>query len=71
MFFTGPGAWAYIIELLESGCEFLPKEMEKPPDTIAYYVVLELSPERPKLYIKVQIYKGRILGRSFHNSTEE
>lgn len=71
MFFTEPGAWAYIIELLESGCEFTPKTMEKPPDTIAYEFALKLAPNLPELYIKVQSFKGKILGRSFHNSTKE
>ena len=67
MFFTSEGAWSYIIELLESGHEFTPEPMQKPPDTIAYKTIVDCGPNRPGLYIKVQLYKGKILGRSFHN----
>jgi hypothetical protein len=69
MYFTSEGAWSLIIELLESGRQFTAKPMSEPPDTIAYEIVLRLAPSVPELYIKVQVYKGKVLGRSFHNST--
>ena len=68
--FTEQGAWLYVIELLESGHEFTPKTMRQPPNTIAYETIIELRPSLPKLYIKLQIHKGKILGRSFHNVTK-
>ncbi len=67
MFFTSEGAWSYIIELLESGHEFAPEAMDKPPNTIGYKTIVDCGPNRPAIFIKVQIYKGKILGRSFHN----
>jgi hypothetical protein len=70
MYFTPEGAWSYIIELLESGLEFTPVPMTRPPDTIAYETLIDCGPNRPALYIKLQIYKGRVLGRSFHNSVK-
>jgi hypothetical protein len=70
MFFTDAGAWDYIIELLESGLQFSEvQNMRKPPGTVGYEVVTKLAPNLPDLYIKIQVYKGRIWGRSFHNST--
>jgi hypothetical protein len=68
MYFTSEGAWSYIVELLESGRQFNAVQMKMPPDTIAYETVVDCGPKLPALYIKVQIYKGKILGRSFHNS---
>jgi hypothetical protein len=68
MYFTPEGAWSYIIELLESGRQFTAVPMKKPPNTIAYEALIDCGPKFPALYIKVQIYKGMILGRSFHNS---
>lgn len=69
MFFTDAGAWAYIIELLESGTEFAAVQLRRPPDTIGYEVALKLAPNLPEVYIKIQIFQARIWGRSFHNST--
>ena len=70
MLFTSEGAWSFIIELLESGHVFTPVQMKKPPDTIAYETTVNSGPNRPALYIKVQIYRGKILGRSFHYSVK-
>ncbi len=69
-FFTEESAWAYIMELLESGCEFAPVLMRRPPSSVAYEIVVTRGASLPDLYIKVQIHKGRILGRSFHNATK-
>jgi hypothetical protein len=70
MNFTSEGAWSFIIDLLESGLEFTPVAMTKPPDTIAYETIIDRGSGLPGLYIKVQIYKGKIHGRSFHNSVK-
>ena len=68
MTFTSEGAWSFIVDLLESGYEFNQVTMTKPPDTVAYEAIIDRGPNLPALYIKVQRYKGKILGRSFHNS---
>lgn len=70
MFFSDQSAWLLIVELLESGRAFTPKAMKKPAGTVAYETTTSLAPNLPELYIKVQIHKGRILGRSFHNVTK-
>lgn len=67
MYFTSEGAWSYIIDLLESGHEFTEVPMWKPPDTVAYETTVDCGQNLPALYIKVQIYRGKIFGRSFHN----
>lgn len=70
MFFSDESAWLLIIDLLESDQRFIPTPMRKPPNTIAYETIVQLAPNLPELYIKVQSFKGRILGRSFHNVTK-
>lgn len=70
MFFTDEGAWNYIVDLLESGHVFTEVKMHKPPDTIAYETCAHLSTNGGEIYIKVQVLRGRIFGRSFHNSTK-
>jgi hypothetical protein len=70
MFFTDAGAWAYIIDLLESGREFTAAKLKRPPETVGYEIVLRLALNLPELYIKIQIFQEKIWGRSFHNSTK-
>lgn len=67
--FTEEGARQFIIDLLE---EFHPsfeeKQLDDPPGGRAYTFLVELDPDKPKLYIKIQLGAGCILGRSFHYS---
>jgi hypothetical protein len=66
--FTDSSAWNFIADLLEAGHEFTEVILAKPPGEIAYETELTLRHNLPPLYIKIQ-YKGKIWGRSFHNST--
>ena len=70
MYFSDQSAWLFIIELLESGRVFTRVPMKTPPNTIGYEIIESLASNLPQLYIKIQAYKGKILGRSFHNVTK-
>jgi len=70
MYFSDQSAWSFIIELLEADRAFTPVPMNTPPATIGYELIESLASNLPQLYIKVQAYRGMILGRSFHNVTK-
>lgn len=68
--FTGVGAWHFIANLLENAHLIEEIVLHKPPGARAYVMLVELNPEKPKLYIKLQLMGGKVIGRSFHYSTE-
>jgi len=70
-FFTQDGAWHFIADLLESGHSIEEIILCKPPGRRAYVMHVELGPNLPKLYIKLQLGSGKVIGRSFHYSTVE
>src|SRR5262245_47693409 len=60
------GAWEFAAQCLEDGCPLTEVVLEKPPGAIAYVMKPALGDRQ--LYIKLQLCKGRVLGRSFHYS---
>jgi len=66
--FSDASAWDYIADLLESDHPFCEVQLRQPPGEIAFEAVTSLRPNLPKLYIKIQRRRGRIIGRSFHYS---
>lgn len=66
--FTKAGAWEFIAQTLESGCLITEVEMRKPPNEVGYVVEVDLIAGSPRLYIKLQISRGKVIGRSFHYS---
>lgn len=66
--FTDVGAWNFVADLLESGCEASAIAMEKPPGTTGYVILTSGYPGYPKIYIKLTLTASIIHGRSFHNS---
>lgn len=69
--FTAEGAWQFIADLLDSGHPIEPMILEKPPGKRAYVMKVDLDPELPRLYIKLELGCGVIYGRSFHYSETE
>ena len=67
-FFTDSSAWELIAEQLEAGCEVEEVRLRKPPGKNAYVLKVDLGANESKLYIKVQLGSGKIIGRSFHYS---
>ena len=66
--FTRAGAWEFAAQLLDSGHPITEVEMHQPPNEKGYVMEVELEPGSPKLYIKLQLSRGKVIGRSFHYS---
>jgi hypothetical protein len=66
--FTDVGAWHFIADLLERGEPLEEVVLHHPPGAQAYVMRLDLGAALPRLYIKVQLSRGKIIGRSFHYS---
>lgn len=68
--FTDITAWGRIAELAEMGHPIEEMQLEQPKGEIGYVISVRLDEKQPALYIKVQLKRGRIFGRSFHYSTK-
>ena len=66
--FSGPGAWRLVVNLLESGEPLQEVTLSHPPGAKAYVMLVRLDPAGPEIYIKIQLGRGKIIGRSFHYS---
>ena len=68
--FDDKSAWHYIAELAESGHPIEEMTLEKPAGDKGHVMTISLEAGVPDLYIKIQLKRGRIWGRSFHYSTK-
>lgn len=68
--FTTKSAWEFIVDLLESGHSMDEIELRKPPGRKGYVMQFSAK-DTPSIYVKLQLGDGKIIGRSFHNSTFE
>ena len=68
--FTNPGAWDLIASKTENGHQVEIVELQKPKGATGYVMLIELEPEMPLLYVKLELKSDRIFGRSFHYSTQ-
>ena len=66
--FTDASAWELIASRLEGGHPVEIVELRKPDGATGYVMKVDLEPDRPRLYIKLQLGSGKIIGRSFHYS---
>lgn len=69
--FTNAGAWEFIASKLEGGHRVDVIDLRKPQGAQAYVMKIEIDPNGPRLYVKVEFRAGKILGRSFHYSEHE
>jgi hypothetical protein len=67
--FTTLRAWHFLADALEKGCALEEVELDRPPGLKGYVVLLSGGPSKPKIYIKVRLNNGCLIGRSFHYST--
>ncbi len=67
-YFTEAAAWEFIATNIESGHCVEVVELKKPAGAKGYVMKIDIEPEVPKLYIKLQLGSGKIIGRSFHYS---
>ncbi len=66
--FTDAAAWELIASRLEDGHPVEIVELRKPAGSTGYVMKIDIEPDRPKLYVKLQLGSGKIIGRSFHYS---
>ena len=69
--FTDATAWEFVASKLET---FHPVEkirLDKPPGAIGYVMKIDIEPNRPQLYVKLELRSGKIIGRSFHYSEQK
>jgi hypothetical protein len=64
--FTETSAWELICDLLDGEQEFELKVMDCPAGQVALITKAQLSDSGPVVYIKLHIYRGKALCRSFH-----
>jgi len=69
--FTDISAWHYIAELAEAGHKIETITLEQPEGETAHVMSVPIGTNMPDLYIKVQLKRAKIWGRSFHHSTEK
>ena len=67
-YFTHAAAWELIAEKLEEGHEVEVVELLKPPGAKGYVMKIDLGRDVPTLYVKLQLRRGKVVGRSFHYS---
>ena len=67
-YFTDAAAWDLIASKLEGGHEVEAVRLRRPAGRIGYVMKIELEPDQPMLYVKVELGSGKIFGRSFHYS---
>lgn len=68
--FTDPAAWEFIASKLENGHPVEIVELRKPLGAKGYVMKIDIEPDQPHLYVKLQLGSGKIIGRSFHYSDQ-
>lgn len=70
-YFDDHAAWEFIASKLEGGHDVETIVLDQPPGTTGYVMKIDLNPGRPRLYVKLQLGAGVVIGRSFHESERE
>ncbi len=68
-YFTWAAAREFIASKLDSGHEVKSIELQNPGRATGYVLHIELESGRRPLYVKLQLGSGKIIGRSFHDSS--
>lgn len=66
--FTNHGAWELVASKIENGHQVEIIELEKPKGKTGYVMKIRLESSVPALYVKLELHRGWLLGRSFHLS---
>jgi hypothetical protein len=64
LFFTHLGSWDFILELLKNKHQIETIILKYPPGETGY--VLKYGSNPQKIYIKLELGKNAVIGRSFH-----
>jgi hypothetical protein len=66
--FTDASAWEFIATRLDEGDLLEETILRVPAETAGYVLKVALDPGRPTLYVKLQLGRDCVIGRSFHYS---
>ena len=66
--FTDAAAWEFIASRLENRHPVEVVELQTPEGAVGYVMKIDIEPDQPQLYVKLQLGSGKIIGRSFHYS---
>ncbi len=67
-YFTNETAWKLIATRLKRGQEVTAIELDQPKGKTGYVMLIDLEPNVPCLYVKLELGSGKVFGRSFHYS---
>ena len=67
-YFTEATAWEFIASKLEGDHPVEVIELRKPAGAKGYVMKIDIEPRQPRLYVKLQLGSGKVIGRSFHYS---
>ena len=70
-YFDDSSAWELIASRLETGHDVETITLDRPPGRTGYVMKIDLNPGRRRLYVKLQLGSGVVIGRSFHESEWE
>ncbi|WP_150443132.1 hypothetical protein [Sphingobium limneticum] len=68
--FTADSAWHFVADMIEGGAEMETISLAKPAGKTGYVMIVE-GFGGEKIYIKLQLGSGQVIGRSFHISVNE
>jgi uncharacterized protein (DUF1684 family) len=68
-YFSDDSAWNFIADLLEKDHEVETVNLENPPGITGYVMHIETTGGQPRIYVKLQLGNGAVIGRSFHYDT--
>lgn len=68
---TDRSAWEFIAMKLGAAHPVEIITLRKPEGNRGYVMHIALEPDRPELYVKLQLGSGKVIGRSFHYSEQE
>jgi hypothetical protein len=67
-FFTDPGAWEFVANLIEDGHTVEEISLRHPPGKRGLVMKVRLDRNETEIYIKIRLGSGKIIGYSFHYS---
>jgi len=68
--FTADSCWTFVADLIEGGVDIETIMLDQPPGKTGYVIKVD-GFGGDRIYIKLQLVGGKVIGRSFHASTNE
>lgn len=69
--FEEDSAWRLIADRIEQGEPIEIVRLRQPKGGKGYVMKIDLEPDAPKLYVKLELGPRRVIGRSFHYSEHD